>query len=422
MSNYDFFINYFFLYGARYFIALTICIFIYVPIIRKTVKSILDPMFYALVMAIFANAIPIFLYMVDLIALEKLIYVILCEGIFWITFFLFAKKEIKFSSYEMKESNIGDYCFFFFYILLLTSSLITYVKFGIPIFNEHRLETYSSGGGWGILLYIINFTTFFCSSYSFFCIYKKKYILLSYIVLGSIAVFSFLSGAKSSILVVVYSFFFFRYFYLRKAISIRKYLPFLFVLFIFPVVILSIQNESTIELSLVSLLQRFVANGDIYWMAFPNDVVDDVVINNEITYLFSRILTQFHIIDRSTMDLPIGVQIDWIVVPSHEGNILGPNTRLPVLCWILFRWSGLLLAAVFGLICAIWRSWLPKLLPRGILPVIIYGYIYNSLCSMFTDPLFGTSYLFFITVFLVILFFSYLFFGGRYIVLRRVYE
>lgn len=419
MNNYEFFINYFIPNGGIYILSLFLSIILYLPIIRYSIKSILDPLFYSIIAAIFANSIPVFLYFLDLISTYKLVYIILCESIFWITYFIFAKK-IRFSRYEMKENNVGDYCYFSFFGLLALSNLITYAKFGIPIFNESRLETFSSGGGWGVLSHINSFSSFYCTIYSFYCISKNKYRLFSYIVFISIIIFSLLSGAKSAILVILFSYYFYKYYYKRQTINIRKHLPWLFVIGCFPILLLCIQLDTTPDIALLSFLRRFVANGDVYWMAFPDDVIDEININNKTVYLFSRILTPFRLINHNDVELPIGVQIDWIIIPEHAGTITGPNTRLPILCWVLYRWYGLLLAAIFGFICAVWRTWLPRIFPKGIISVIIYGYIYNSLCAIFGDPLYGTGFFFSITFFLGILYVSYIFFGGRYIKLRKI--
>lgn len=420
MNNYEFFINCFIPNGHIFIFSLLISIVLYIPIIRYSIKSILDPLFYAILSAIFANSIPIFLFLIDSISPSKLGYIILCEGIFWITYFGFAKKNIRFSRYEMKENNIGDYCFISFFGFFVLSNLMTYIKFGIPIFNESRLETYASGGGWGILSHINSFSLFYCTVYSFYCISKNKYRLFSYIVFISVIIFSLLSGAKSSILVILFSYYFYKYYYRKQTINIRKHLPWLFVIGCFPIVLLCVQLNTTPDIALLSFLRRFVANGDIYWMALPNDVVDEIDINNKVTYLFSRILTPFRLMSHNDVELPIGVQIDWIVVPGNTGTITGPNTRLPILCWVLYRWAGLLLASAFGFICSVWRTWLPRIFPRGIIPVIIYGYIYNGLCAMFGDPLYGTSFFFSIIVFLCILYTLYIFYGGRYIKLKNV--
>ena len=50
----------------------------------------------------------------------------------------------------MHDSIAGDYCYLFFLCIMVVSHMITYLKFGIPLFMTSRLETYSGGGGWGM--------------------------------------------------------------------------------------------------------------------------------------------------------------------------------------------------------------------------------------------------------------------------------
>lgn len=416
MNNYTFFFKYFLDNWTTYLICLIISVLIYTPIIKNTCKSILDPLFLTLVLTLFANSVPIFLLFLGLISIESFLYVVICECLFWISYFVFAKKNIQFSKIKMHDSIAGDYCYLFFLCIMVVSHMITYLKFGIPLFMTSRLETYSGGGGWGILYYIQNFSIFYCAVYSMYLLKRKKLKFYSLLGLFLITIFSFLSGAKSAIMILVYAYFFFSFFYLEKNIHLKRFIYYLipFVL-IFPIFLISKQNDISPLAAFISLLRRFVASGDVYWIALPDNVMDNVDINNKFTYLFSRILAMFRIIDPAQVETPIGVQLNWLVNPNEYGIIKGPNSRLPILCWILFKWNGIILAPIFGFICAFWRTWIPMYLPHGIIPIIFYGFIYVGLCGIFTDPLMGTSNFFSIFLFSTILYAAYILFGGRYI-------
>lgn len=137
-------------------------------------------------------------YSIGLISIESFLYVVICECLFWISYFVFAKKNIQFSKIKMHDSIAGDYCYLFFLCIMVVSHMITYLKFGIPLFMTSRLETYSGGGGWGILYYIQNFSIFYCAVYSMYLLKRKKLKFYSLLGLFLITIFSFLSGGKIS--------------------------------------------------------------------------------------------------------------------------------------------------------------------------------------------------------------------------------
>lgn len=407
---------------SLYLFALFLSGILYGYIIKKIVRSIIDPAFYALLSGVFAQSVPIFLFFTNEISTELFLYTLLSELTFWIFYFGTRKRDIDFSEYSFESIKIESTLFYLSILICTFCHLLTYILFGIPLFKISRLETYQNANGLGILSYFQNFTLFFCILYSYYLISKNKHKTLAYIILLEMFVFCLLSGSKSSILVFVSCYFFFLYYYKRQKFNIRKYLKYLVLLICFPLVVVTISSGGNLESSFLSIIMRLVANGDCYWMGFSNDIVANISIINELEYLFSRILGPFRIINYKDIDLPIGVQIDWIVYPNDVGIIKGPNTRLPILGWVLYKWGGLVISAIFGFLCSFWQTRLIQYLPKGILSVIIFGYIYTSLVSMFTDPLYSTSYIFNFSIFGSFLFVVIFLTKGRYIKLKKTYR
>lgn len=416
MTNYTFYTTVFLPNMLLYIISLLILFAIYALLMKRVVRSIFDPLFIALLFSAFANSIPLFLFITKNIDTDKFVYIVLSEFIFWITYFCFRKKNSCFAPYVIKESCVSDSVYFVLLFMYISCHLITYAYFGIPLFKDSRLDTYTNSNGGGILAHLLNFSSFYCIVYSFYLYYDKtKYRywgIFTFIVAFS---FCFLSGSKGSILSIVTAFFFYKYFYKGSSLKIRPYLKYLPLILLFPICVIIMQSGTDFMQAVGSFFFRLLANGDVYWMGVSNNVIDDVKIHNEMIYLFSRILAPFRLIDYSIVDLPIGVQIDWMLLPGDEGILKGPNSRLPILGWVLFRWWGLILSFIFGFICAFWHTRLLHFFPKGIVSVIIFGFIYTNFAAMFTDPLLGTGYTFSITLFITILYFLYLFLGGRYI-------
>lgn len=386
-----------------YLLSLLVVFILYIPIIKNVAKSILDPLFFILIGTIFANAVPVFLFFLQEISMRNFIYFVLSEFLFWISFFLFWKKKVSFSQWNYSNEKMEYLIYIFTMLILIASNLITYVTVGIPLFLESRLETYSSGGGLGILAHLQNFSTIYCVIYSFYLIGQKRHLYQSWFLLSLVVLFSFFSGSKSSILQILFCYYFYLTYYCEREVVYNKIKKYICLVILFPVFMLMIVNNSSFELAVISLLNRFIANGDVYWLAYPNDTIDMIEINKPFVYLFSRILGPFRLIDYSDIETAIGLQLNWEVYPSEYGVMKGCNARLPILNWVLFQWKGLFLSVVFGAFCAWWKTRLPNILPKGIAFVIVYAFLYINLVSMFVDPILGTSYLFTFVVFVLFL-------------------
>ncbi len=419
MTNLTFFVDYLLSNFNLYLLSLGISTIIYGYITKQMVKSIIDPIFYAMISNIFANSVPIFLFFMSEISFSMFSYIVLSEISFWSAYFIARKKHTNFSQYSFSSLPVEQLIFYSSLILCVSCYLLTYVLFGIPLFKTSRLETFQNANGLGILSYLQNFAQFYCIIYSYYLISTHKKLAIAYISIFLIFIFCLLSGSKSSILIFIFCYFFYRFYYKHKPFNLRKNIKLIIPIITFPIIVITLQSGADFKSALLSIIMRFVGNGDCYWMAYPNDIIDKVEINNQLEYLFSRMLAPFRLINYSDIELPIGVQIDWEVYPSEYGITKGPNTRLPILGWVLFKWWGLVLSFIFGLIFAFWHTRLLQYFPKGIISVIIYGYIYTSLVSMLTDPLLSTGYVFNFFLFGSFLYSSFILFGGRFLKINK---
>lgn len=403
-----------------YLIALGIVGLIYFFLMKNIVRSVLDPIFIPLIGTAFANTVPLFLYFCGVISNEYIIYLICIETVFWIAYFAFSRKQISFNKYEVRDGKASMEIYKIMFVLCVCSHVLTYAVLGIPLFKGTHTETFSGGGGWGLLSYVQKFSLFFVITYSYYLLGIKRNLLLAKAAMVLAVLFCLLSGSKSSILIFAFTYFFYTYYYRHKDFNLKKYKKFVLLICLFPVVILMAHSGSGVYPALIGVGERIVAYGDMYWMALPNNVMDSVVIKHPFIYLFQGILGPLRLIDYSVLDTNMGIQLTNLVYPDLIGSQFAPNSRLALLGWVSFGWSGLILSFVLGGVFAFIRTRLYSILPNGIIPVIIYGFIYTQMTSVLGDPILAIGNIFTVMIFIVILWAALYLFYGRIIKLKKV--
>lgn len=393
-----------------YLLGLLLSIVVLLPVFKITYKGVLDPLFYAIVMAALANAVPFFLILTGKISFSSFIYIFISEAAFWIGFLIYNKKVTTFRNFTVVENEKKDFLLFVFYfVFLVVIKLLAYILVGVPIFYEEgRLAVFTESGGLGILDRLSTFPIFFISFYSFKLIdsgsvYKKFAI----VALISVVLFSFLSGSKAAVLVIVGGYFYFNYFYKSSFVNFKKFLKYIPLLLILPVVILALDATGTGFSPLVGLVFRFIANGDIYFMSFPNDVIDKIDISNKFIYFFSGLLAPLRLIDIKSVDTVIGYQLNWDLHPFADGSLGGPNSRIPVIGWVFFRWGGIIFSFILGYLMSLFYNKLSRIFSKGIINFMLIAYIQYNILVFITDPVLGIGYLFDIAVSMFLFFIFY---------------
>jgi len=399
-----------------YILALALSMLLLTPLVKQYTKGVIDPLFYTLFMSGLANAIPFFLLFTNKIPIEKFIFFILAESFFWIGFSINARKLIGFKDIELVNNDRKNLILFYiFLIIYIALKLTAYSLLGIPVFHEEGRLSVFTNTGLGALERFSTFPVFFCSVYVYhlFC-GENKHKILGYFTISIIVLFSILSGSKGSVLILVTGYFIYSYFYQKKIITfkeIKKYIP---LLLIVPITVIALQSTENSSNPIESLLIRFIANGDCYYMAFPNDYVDFIQISNKFTYFFNGILSSFRLIDVSKVDVNIGLQLGWSINDIIDGSVFGPNTRPPILGWVFFRWGGVLLTFLIGLFASFLIYKPATLLPKGLLTSIFIGYTYYNLMTFVGDPTLAIGVVFDIIInTFLFLFFYILVYKGR---------
>lgn len=371
---------------VSYFVALAIMLLLSIPLFRSFPQSIIDPFFINIIFAVFAYAVPIYLYIEKVCPEKHLYYFLISESVFWAVLLSYPNKRRRFrgrplAGEELYAKNLFKIALFVY----LTASLCTYVFVGIPLFMKSRQELYT-GTGLGFLGKFSSFAQSYVLLYAYYQINSRKnrkYLLPLVFVIAN----CFLSGSKSSILTFAYWYFFYCYFLVGRKIKIKA--KYLLLVLCFPVVVLLLyagSSAGSVSQAFIEYMFRLVASGDGYWMSYPNDMISDVHIGDPMLHLFSGILAPLRLVSYDDVDPIIGAQLYWLHYPTNYGMIAGPNARLALTGWCYFGWGGIAFSAIAGLVvaCCLYTS--KKILPKSIFGVFLYGNLYMIALSLATDP------------------------------------
>ena len=384
----EFFVTCFFDNIGLYLFILVIILVLLIPIYKKISHSICDPIFFSLTMTAFAYSMPIFLYCLNECSFRNLLYFLMSETVFWIFFFVCRKRKTEFSSYVIENEEIVCRRFFYIaFLLYLVCTIFTYVFVGIPLFANSRQNIYENAfPGMAIFAKLSSFGLSYILFYSFYQVleYKKKLYMLCFVFA---LLTCLLSGSKGSILAVLYSYFGYKYFFKNEEVKVSLKYYLLIVFFPIGVLLLSFEsNAENVSVAFAKLLARFVANGDTYYMAYPNDVIDSLHYSKPFSNLFLGILGPLRLVSYNSVEPLVGANLYWTVVPSNYGIIAGPNARLAVMGWVYFKWMGLLLSACCGWFAAFLMYNSKRFFSNSLLGVFLFFQLYSKSLSILTDP------------------------------------
>lgn len=382
-----------------YLLFLLLSIGVLLPIAGKYSLGWFDPFRYAIIFAMFANAVPPFLLYVGHMKLDTFIYFILSEGFFWIGLLRFAKKREPLSKITISgENNVLYFLFLIAFSLYVTFTLLSYIMFGIPVFMDKSwLSVYQSSGGFGFFQRINDFLTIFCLIYTFHLLHNKQKKRLAYISIGITSLFLVLTASKSAFLNVLFAYFGYSLFYLQKVPRTKKILLYLTIGTIAAILILVVQvgrEGGDTTSGIIALFVRFIASGDCYFMAYPNDTYKAIETGNSFMTLFGGFLSTCRIIDVNSLYPSIGNQLSWLIAPNTTGSDVGPNARMPILSYLLFGWGGILFAYIAGAVTSYGLFRLPRYFPSGILSTAYVTYMYIILNKGVTDLIVSTFSIF----------------------------
>lgn len=159
--------------------------------------------------------------------------------------------------------------------------------------------------------------------------------------------------------------------------------------------------------SIIELLARFVFYGDIYWQAYPNDLLSVLNDSSPFKALFSDFLGSFRLIDWANLPTPIGIDLYKSV---HSVDLMtGPNARHNVFGLLYFGYAGsCLFSAVIGLCTGIFRQLCLAFSGHSHIIKALAVILYIKMIALETDPTLAvTGLVSILIVFPILLFLSF---------------
>jgi len=344
----------------EYLLILSISTLIIIIIYRGIVCSIWE---FGILWGVFFGVIfsltdCIFLYQNKLIRQHYFINFVVTTGVYYfIICFLHIHFKIRqiYNKFAVgtgyKFDNSAIVYGWFLFVLWLFLIVFNIRIFGIRNFNK-------LGGGSGLivrLLWIVNPLLIYTIVYLFIK-GRRKHRMIVCLFLILYAINAFLSISKSSILRILTACM--TFYFLNpseKGIKhiVKKYgVLLLCVSIIFGSLLLSFMNDTNMFEGILGLLYRFVAFGDVYTFAYPNQIADKIRGNIDVPfmkYLFSSLLPMYRLANyESFMDCNIpGMLVERV---AGKGIAEGPNSRFNVVGYIFWGFEGSIL---FATLCAI---------------------------------------------------------------------
>lgn len=410
-----------------FIILLFFSVFLHYLIFRSQVKSILDPYFLAVISSIFCLTVVFLLFFTNNISLYLFLSYLFTQIGFFLGLYTFRVKNISIviSKTNSKGNKFSSLiAFYFFSFIYLISQGIIYKINGIPLFMESRLETFASGGGTGVLGRISDVSSIF-SIYAFFLVIKIDKFRISeiykYLTLLLIFITFFLSGSKSSFLIVFSVFWCFIIFtqikggdYVSYFNLIKKNIKLVVIMSLSVVfIIINVQSSNpnnTSENSLnpfLALCLRLLHSGDIFWYAYPNNVYSKISDIQWFAALFNDTLGLLRIQDWSKLPEAIGITFKNI---HHPSDILqGPNARHNVFGLVYYGFFGsIFFSYCLGVVLSFIRNKLPYILRSNFFGGAIFTYLMCRGASIDTDPMLTITYFNNIVFILPVLYIMYL--------------
>lgn len=373
-----------------YIIILCLSMMSYYYLFRNICRSILDPLFIALLGSMFGTSVVVLLFMTNQIKSVYFISYFLTQFFFIIGLLLVKpdmgyKPEISLRIYKLNNPLYIKSVFYFSFLVFVVSNAIVYAKLGVPIFLKSRLDLTIEAGGWGIFTRfaaISAMIAFYLFLYYIYCEKRKvpKISLYSFFLLYTVTLL--LGGSKSGFWNLAIMYFCFMIVN-RNVVKIKssKKIVLKFLLWggLFAVVVILITFNNDINQSLIFLIQRFVGYGDVYWHAYPNGYIEDLSSKSPFVVIFGSFLGFFRIIDPSQIPEPLGYSLAKMFYSLDY--VVGPNPRHNVFGYVYFGfYLSILYSFVLGLIMGSIRWCFFKAYNKSVVCkiVIVCMYIYST--------------------------------------------
>ena len=370
------------------YLAIWIALFcLYRTLFRKVVSSLLDPLYF---FVIFTNSIctanVIFLAVFNEIKLYYTLTYLFSEAALIFGILLFARPQPVLPPQHPTQEFITRLKFgmLLTITIAIAANLMVYASNGIPLFLESRND--ANAGGVGLFLRLSQVST---GLFVFFYYVKKKCTgnpnsKLERIYFATSIVFGALSGFKAFFLLYVFVYFFANGKTIAMSFKKKALLGIggtVVMLIMFSLIL------STTEIGLVfpALLTRLLASGDVYYMAFVNDTIDQLPTQDFFFQMTGSLLASFRLVGWDAAPLNYGYAINEVV--NKNDMLLGPTFRYNVL-WLLLTQNPVMttiLSFLVGSVIGLFNRALYRRRQLN-LPFILIGFFYIKSFLLILGP------------------------------------
>lgn len=341
--------------NAALFLTLWAAIFaLYRLLFWRTVKSIFDPLYFWI---IFTNSIctadVVFMSILGEIKEYYTLSYLLSECALLSGILLFSRQQaiIESSSVSplfVQRLRLGMAVTI---VLFIGTTLMVYADRGIPLLLDSRAEASGGGSGFGFITRIsqtanLLFVLFYYAKSKVTGMpntnVERLMLLLSIL-------FNFLSGFKAFFLLYLFGYFITSG--RNKASSWKRDVYAVLAGTIAIIALFALVfNTSDINLILIQLMSRLLSSGDVYFMAYPNNVIEQLPTQGFFFQMFGSLLASFRLISWEQAPMNYGYVINEVV--NHNDFLFGPTFRYNVL-WLLLTRSivlTILLSFLVGIV------------------------------------------------------------------------
>ncbi|MFD1601610.1 O-antigen polymerase [Flavobacterium artemisiae] len=391
MTNEAFIIHLLESYGT-YIIALLISILVFITLYRRIIASIFDPLALQLLSSMFGFSVVLFLFFDNLISQFYFSSYLFTQFAFWFGFFLFKKTKLvdaNFPRIRIKnELLLTESCFLVFSTFNVLLQIIAYLLVGIPLFQESRLETFSGGNGIGIISRFLSILVIggLFTAIATYKQTKKRWIKNCVIAYGILSTLFFvLSGSRASFITFLFVLFVYKAVEgERKKGEAKKNLKLVVIIGIVVVLIMSIKSGDLVSAS-SDFLVRIVGSGDVYWSAYPDETIENILPANPFMAIFGDFLASYRIVGWESIPKSIGLQLFNMNYPYWD-VVFGSNARHNIFGYVYFGYLGsILFSFILGFILGLFRTYgFKKMRNTGILGMF-FCVLYFQIVSLETD-------------------------------------
>lgn len=356
-------------------------------LIKNEIFSIFDPLNVIILNFVTSLAIISFLIIIkkgNINSLKQLLFINIIFIISLKLFFLLIKEKkiltkkivnIKIFKIYFHITSIAFYIFVFNYFYFI----------GVKTF-ENKILAFSNNG---IFLYLREYLIL--SQLSLINIkkniYKIKNSKTDYLSIILIFIIICITGGKASIVNLIIYFYTIAYF-LKKPMKLNKIRYFkkfekkLLLLSIFSLIFFFgiVYKENNISAILKKIFFRIISNGDAYYMAYPNNIINSVRVSTFFEYYIGSL---FKPILERIFDYHLNLSLGFQLVEKIYGYIAytGPNTKYDIISQVNIGYLGGIISIIYSFIIVLFS----RIMSKNFIILQVVIILYSNIMQFYID-------------------------------------